>query len=341
MKKKIAVVTGASGQDGAYLIDLLLRKNYTVVAALRRNSNINSSRLAQFGIEIVSKKFSKSEVEITEYANCTNLIREYKPNEFYNLAAQSFVKVSFSQPIYTTQVNSLGVLHLLESIRHFSPNTKYYQASTSEMFGNPKRKILSEKAEFNPVSPYAISKLYAYHMTKMYREAYNLFCVNGILFNHESPFRGQEFVTQKIVTGLIKVLNGKQDSLLLGNLESKRDWGHAKDFTNAMWLMLQQSKPQDFVISTGKSYSVRDFVSKTAKYLGFDIVWKGKGLNEKGYNKKTGKIIVKVEKKFYRPNETNSLIGDSSKAKKILKWKPKLDINDLIAEMCESCLKDF
>ena len=269
------------------------------------------------------------------------MIRENKPDEFYNLAAQSFVKVSFSQPIYTTQVNSLGVLHLLESIRHFSPKTKYYQASTSEMYGNPKKKALNEKTEFNPVSPYAISKLYAYHMTKMYRDAYNLFCVNGILFNHESPFRGQEFVTQKIVTSLIKVMRGKQDYLLLGNLDSKRDWGHAKDFTNAMWLMLQQTEPQDFVISTGKSYTVRDFVTKTSKYLGLDIIWKGKGINEKAYNKKTGKVIVKVEKKFYRPNETYSLIGDPSKAKKILKWKPESDINDLIAEMCENRLKNF
>ena len=341
MKKKIAIVTGASGQDGAYLIELLLKKNYRVIAALRRNSNVNTSRLSSLGLDYVTDNFSKAEIELTEFTNCSNLISKLKPSEFYNLAAQSFVKTSFAQPIYTTHVNSLGVLNCLESIRNFSPKTKFYQASTSEMFGNPKNKKMSESTEFDPVSPYAVSKLYSYHMTKIYREAYNLFCVNGILFNHESPFRGQEFVTQKIITGLVKIKKNKQKFLLLGNLDSYRDWGHAKDYVQAMWLMLQQKKPSDYVVSTGKTFTIRDFVNKSAKYLGMKIIWKGKGLNEVGYDTTTNKPIIKINKQFYRPTEVNYLRGDSSKAKKVLKWKPNYNLDSLIADMCDAAIRKY
>jgi len=341
MKNKVAIVTGASGQDGAYLIKLLLKKKYKVIAALRRNSNINTSRLSSLGLEQVTNNFSKAEIELTEFTNCANLISKFKPSEFYNLAAQSFVKTSFDQPIYTTQVNSLGVLNCLESIRNFSPKTKFYQASTSEMYGNPSNKKMNEKTEFDPISPYAISKLYSFHMTKLYREAYNLFCVNGILFNHESPFRGQEFVTQKIITSLVKIKKNKQKFLLLGNLDSYRDWGHAKDYVHAMWLMLQQKKPSDFVISTGKTYTIRDFVNRSAKYLGMSIVWKGSGLKETGYDSITNKQIIKINKQFYRPAEVNYLRGDPSKAKKVLKWEPKYNIDTLIADMCEAAFKKY
>jgi len=341
MKKKIAIVTGASGQDGAYLIELLLKKNYKVVAALRRNSNVNTSRLSTLGLDYVTNNFSKAEIEITEFTNCANIISKLKPSEFYNLAAQSFVKTSFDQPIYTTYVNSLGVLNCLESIRNFSPKTKFYQASTSEMYGNPIDKKMNEKTEFAPVSPYAVSKLYAYHMTKLYREAYKLFCVNGILFNHESPFRGQEFVTQKIITSLVKIKKNKQKFLLLGNLDSYRDWGHAKDYVQSMWLMLQQKKPSDYVVSTGKTFTIRDFVNRSAKYLGMKITWKGSGLNEIGYDTISNKQIIKISKQFYRPAEVNYLRGDPSKAKRVLKWKPKYNLDSLIADMCEVALKKY
>ena len=341
MKKKIAIITGASGQDGAYLIELLLKKNYRVVAALRRNSNINSSRLSSLGLDHVSGNFSKAEIELTEFSNVAKLIYDLKPSEFYNLAAQSFVKTSFSQPIYSTHVNSLGVIHCLEAIRNFSPKTKFYQASTSEMFGNSINKKINENTEFAPVSPYAVSKLYSYHMTKLYRDAYNLFCANGILFNHESPFRGQEFVTQKIITGLVKIKKNKQKYLLLGNLDAYRDWGHAKDYVRAMWLMLQQKKSTDYVISSGKTHTIRKFVNKSAKYLGIKIIWKGSGLNEIGYDKISNKKIVKINKQFYRPNEVNYLKGDPSKAKKILKWKPEYNLDRLIADMCDAALKRY
>ncbi len=341
MKKKVAIVTGASGQDGAYLIKLLLKKNYKVVAALRRNSNINTSRLTSLGLEHVTSNFSKAEIELTEFTNCANLISKLKPSEFYNLAAQSFVKTSFDQPIYTTHVNSLGVLNCLESIRNFSPKTKFYQASTSEMYGNPINKIMNEKTEFAPISPYAVSKLYSYHMTKLYRQAYNLFCVNGILFNHESPFRGQEFVTQKIITSLVKIKKNKQKFLLLGNLDSYRDWGHAKDYVDAMWLMMQQKKPSDYVISTGKTYTIRDFVNRSSKYLKMNIAWKGSGLNEIGYDTRTNKEIIKINKQFYRPAEVNYLRGDPTKAKKELKWRPKYNLDSLIADMCDAALEKY
>ncbi len=338
MKKKIAIVTGASGQDGAYLIELLLKKKYKVIAALRRNSNINTSRLNSLGLDQISSNFSKAEIELTEFTNCAKLISDLKPDEFYNLAAQSFVKTSFTQPIFTTHVNSLGVLNCLESIKNFSPKTKFYQASTSEMYGDTSKKKLNENSLFDPVSPYAISKLYSFHMTKLYRDAYKLYCVNGILFNHESPFRGQEFVTQKIVTGLAKIKKNKQKYLLLGNLDSQRDWGHAKDYVKAMWLMLQQKLPTDYVVSTGKSYSIRNFVIKTGKYLGIEIAWSGSGLSEIGYDIKRGKTIIKINKQFYRPSEVNFLNGDSSKARKFLNWKPEYNIDSLIKDMCDAVL---
>lgn len=338
MKKKIAIVTGSTGQDGAYLIKLLLKKNYKVIAALRRNSNINSLRFSKLNIG-VSKNFIKEQFEILEYQNVISLISRYKPDEFYNLAAQSFVKTSFDQPIYTSNVNAIGVLNILEAIRHHSSKTKFYQASSSEMYGNTSQKM-NENGKFDPVSPYAASKLFSYNLTKIYRTAYDLFCVNGILFNHESPLRGQEFVTQKIVNSLVNIKKNKQKNLLLGNLDSYRDWGHAEDYVYAMWLMLQKKDPSDYVISTGKTYSIREFVNKCSKYLNLNIIWRGIGLKEVGIDTKTGKVIVKIDKKFYRPFELNYLKGDSSKASKILGWKPKHNINSLIADMCDEALKD-
>ncbi len=338
MKKKRALITGISGQDGAYLAEFLLNKGYKVFGGERQNASGDLWRLKSLGIE---RDIEIVPFELLEENNINDVIRYGNFNEIYNLAAQSFVGNSYSNPVFTSNVNALGVTRLLESIRHFSKNTKLYQASTSEMYGNSETSKQNESTKFKPVSPYAVSKLYAHWMINLYREAYGLFCCSGILFNHESPLRGNEFVTKKIVSDLAKVKYDSLSHLSLGNIHSKRDWGFAKDYVRAMWLMLQQKKADDYVISSGMTYTVKDFINNAAKYYGFNLVWKGSGLGEKAIDNKTKKIIVKIDKKYFRPTEVNFLYGDSSKAKKILKWSPKTNLNGLIKKMCEHEIKKY
>ncbi len=332
MSKKKALITGISGQDGAYLSEFLLKKGYDVFGGERQNSSGDFWRLREIGID---KDVKIVPFELLEENNINSVIRNGKFDEIYNLAAQSFVGNSYTSPLYTSNVNALGVVRILEAIRVFSKKTKFYQASTSEMYGNSTTKKQNELTSFHPVSPYAISKLYSHWMVNLYREAYKIYCCSGILFNHESPLRGKEFVTKKIISDLAKVKFGFQNFIKLGNIYSKRDWGFSKDYVEAMWMMLQQKKPNDYVISSGKTHSVKSFVSKAAKYMGFEIIWKGKGLNEKGYDRITKKIIVKIEKKYFRPTEVNFLYGDSSKAIKELNWTPKTDLSQLIKIMCD------
>ena len=335
MKKKIALITGVTGQDGSYLAEFLLKKNYIVHGIKRRSSLINTQRLDHLYIDPHNKtNFFLHYGDVLDANNLIELIKKIKPNEVYNLAAQSHVLTSFSTPDYTTQVNALGTLRILEAIRvlGLTSRTKFYQASSSEIFGNSKKKKQSEKTSFNPESPYASSKLYAYWITKNYRDAYGLFASNGILFNHESPRRGETFVTRKIVIGLCKIKLDQQKKLLIGNLYAKRDWGHAKEYVLAMWKILQQKKADDYVIATGVQYSVKDFINIVANELKIKIFWKGKGINEKGYNKE-GKVIIECDKNYFRPLDVNTLLGDSRKARKVLKWKPQIKIKDLAKEM--------
>lgn len=331
--KKIALITGITGQDGSYLAELLLEKDYEVHGLVRRSSTgINDSNIKHIKNQI---KFHYS--DLSDCANVRNIILSVKPDEVYNLAAQSHVSVSFEVPTFTGDVNAIGVLKLLESVRTLSKEKqcKFYQASTSELYGKVRETPQTENTPFYPRSPYAVAKLYAYWITVNYRESYNLFTCNGILFNHESPRRGPEFVTRKIVQGMIRVHLGKQDILELGNLDARRDWGHAKDYVRAMWAMMQQNKPDDYVISSGEEHSVRDFCNSVANYLNFSIEWRGEGLDEIGINDKTGKTIIRVNKDFYRPAEVPTIFGDCSKAKTILNWKPDYDFNGLVHEMCE------
>ena len=279
--------------------------------------------------------------ELLEESNINDVIRKGKYNEIYNLAAQSFVGVSYESPLFTSNVNALGVVRILESIRRFSSSTKLYQASTSEMFGNSSKKKQNELTNFEPTSPYAISKLYAHWMINLYRKAYGIFCCSGILFNHESPLRGKEFVTKKIVTDMAKVKFNIIPHLSLGNIYSKRDWGYSEDYVEVMWKILQQQSPDDFVISSGITHTVKSFVNKVANEFGYNLFWKGKGVNEKAYDKKTRKLIVKINKKFFRPTEVNYLFGDSTKARKVLKWSPKTNLDQLIKIMCDYELKKY
>ena len=320
MKRKRALITGISGQDGAYLAQFLINKGYLVVGGERQNASGSLWRLKELNIE---NKIEILPFELQEENNINNVIRNGKFHEIYNLAAQSFVGASYETPIFTSNVNALGVARILEAIKNYSLNTKLYQASTSEMYGNSSAKKQNERTNFEPTSPYAISKLYAHWMINLYRDAYGLFCCSGILFNHESPLRGKEFVTKKIISDLAKVKFNIIPSLSLGNIYTKRDWGYSKDYVQAMWKMLQQKKPNDFVISSGVTHTVKFFVNEAAKEFGYELFWKGKGLNEKAYDKKTNKLIVKIDKKYFRPTEVNYLYGDSKKAKKVLKWLPK------------------
>tara|TARA_B100000674_G_scaffold268629_1_gene221779 strand:+ start:1365 stop:2387 length:1023 start_codon:yes stop_codon:yes gene_type:complete len=338
MKKKTALITGISGQDGAYLAEFLINKNYIVVGSERRSARYDTWRLKRLGIE---RKIIREELELTEPYEISRLIKKYKFDEIYNLGAQSFVKSSFSSPLYTCNTNGLSVLRILETIREFSPNTKFYQASSSEMFGEILTKKQNERTPFNPRSPYAVSKVFGHFIVKNYRESYNLFAVSGILFNHESPFRGEEFVTRKITKGLVNIINGKQKFLELGNIYSKRDWGFAKEYTEVMWKMLQQKKPDDYVVSTGRTYSIKDFINLCTDYLKIKTKWIGKGLDEKLINLKNNKIIIKISPKYFRPSEVDLLIGDSSKAKKILKWKPKTNLKSLVKIMLDEEIKYF
>ena len=338
MKK--ALITGITGQDGYYLTKLLLQKGYEVHGIKRRTSLINTQRIDEFFNDknLHNKKFTIYHGDMTDSSSLISILNKVKPNEIYNLAAQSHVQVSFEIPEYTANSDAIGVLRLLEAVRsaNLINKTKIYQASTSELYGKVRETPQSEKTPFYPRSPYAVAKQYAYWIVVNYREAYNFFASNGILFNHESPLRGETFVTRKITIALSRIKLGLQKDLELGNLNAKRDWGHAQDYAEAMWKILQLKNPDDFVIATGKQYSVRDFVNISAKYLGMDIKWVGKGINEKGIDKKTGKIIIRIGKRYFRPTEVDTLLGDARKAKKILKWKPKITFNQMVKEMVDS-----
>ena len=333
MKKKIALVTGSSGQDGSYLCELLLKKNYRVIAGDRRSSRDNKWRHRFLGIE---NKLIYEYFDLTDFNSILRVFKKYNINEVYNLAAQSFVKESFNSPISSTDSTATGVLRILEIIREKNKKIKFYQASSSEMFGKTKSKFQNENTPFYPQSPYAVAKLFAHEITKNYRSSYNMFACSGILFNHESPIRGSEFVTQKIVTQLVEIKNKERKILELGNIYAKRDWGFAKDYVEAMWLMLQQNKPEDFVIATNKTISVKQFINICCKILGINLKWKGKNLNEIGINKNDGKTIIKINPIFYRPSEVEYLKGSYKKAQKLLKWKPKTNIYALARIMIES-----
>ena len=343
MKKKIALITGITGQDGYYLTKLLLKKGYEVHGIKRRTSLINTQRIDEFFNDrnLHDKRFTLYHGDMTDSSSLISILNKIKPDEIYNLAAQSHVQVSFEIPEYTANSDAIGVLRLLEAVRsaNLIKKTKIYQASTSELFGKVREVPQNEKTPFYPRSPYAVAKQYAYWIIINYREAYNFYACNGILFNHESPLRGETFVTRKITIALSRIKLGVQRELVLGNLNAKRDWGHAQDYVDAMWRMLQLRKPDDFVIATGKQYTVRHFINISAKYLGIKIKWIGKGVNEKGINKDTGKVIVRVSKKYFRPTEVETLLGDARKAKKILKWKPKISLNQMIKEMVEHDLE--
>lgn len=342
MSKK-ALIFGITGQDGSYLTEFLLKKNYIVHGVKRRSSLINTKRIDRFYQEPYVKKrnFLLHYGDVTDFPSIIKLIKDIKPDEIYNLAAQSHVGVSFIIPEYTSNVDALGTLRILEAIRMLElKEVKFYQAGTSELYGGIKKYPQNEKTQFYPRSPYGVSKLYAHWMTINYRESYNIFACNGILFNHESPHRGETFVTKKIISGLHKIKTGIVEKIELGNLYAKRDWGHARDYVEAMWKILQHKKADDYVIATGKQYTVKDFVNLTAKQMNIKIIWKGSGMNEKGYSEK-GKAIVVCNKKYFRPAEVDSLIGDASKARKILKWKPKINIHELIKEMIDFEKKSF
>jgi GDPmannose 4,6-dehydratase len=331
-----ALITGITGQDGAYLAKLLLSKDYEVHGLVRRSSSFNTARIDNLISEhSPENRFQLHYSDLLDSSSITNLINSINPDEIYNLAAQSHVKISFQIPEYTSDVNALGPLRLLEIIRHYKKKKiKFYQASSSEMFGKSKPPQ-NENTLFQPRSVYAISKVFAYHSVIHYREAYNLHACNGILFNHESPRRGVNFVTKKIVQGLTRIKQGKQKNLILGNLYSRRDWGHAKDYVESMWKILQQKKPDDFVIATRTSHSVKDFINICAKKLGIKLLWKNKGLDEVGIDKESNKIIIRINKKYFRETEVDDLIGDFSKAKRLLKWKPKYSFNKLVDDMIE------
>jgi len=334
MKKKVALITGITGQDGSYLAEFLIKKKYIVHGINRRTSLFNTSRIDS--IFNNNKKYNNFFLhfgDMNDFVSINQIIRKVNPDEIYNLAAQSHVQVSFETPEYTTNTIALGTLRILEVIKNFNPKIKFYNASTSEMFGDTKTKPQNEKTLFSPNSPYAIAKLYAHLMTINYRESYGLFACNGILFNHESPRRGPTFVTKKIITALVKIKEKKQNLLLLGNIYSKRDWGHAKDYVEAQYKILQRKKPEDFVIATGKQYSIKDFINLVLLHLQMKGFWRGRGLNECFIYE--GKKIIVINKKYFRPKEVSDLLGDFSKAKKILKWKPKIDIQQLISEMID------
>tara|TARA_B100001758_G_scaffold227685_1_gene221310 strand:+ start:387 stop:1424 length:1038 start_codon:yes stop_codon:yes gene_type:complete len=343
MKKK-ALIFGITGQDGSYLSELLLKKNYEVHGVKRRSSSINTNRIDHIYQDPYQKKrnFILHYGDVTDSTSVSQIIKKIKPHEIYNLAAQSHVAVSFEVPEYTANADALGALRILEAIKfhNLQKITKFYQAGTSEMFGKVQAIPQNEKTDFYPLSPYGVAKVYAHWITRNYREAYNIFASNGILFNHESPRRGETFVTKKIISAMCRIKFGKQKKLFLGNLYAKRDWGHAKDYCLAMWKILQYKKPDDFIIATGKQYSIKQFINLVAEKLKMQIIWKGKGLNEKGYNNKK-EPIIECDKNYFRPLDVNTLLGDSSKAKKLLKWKPKINIKMLIEEMIEFELKNI
>jgi GDPmannose 4,6-dehydratase len=343
MKKKIALITGITGQDGSYLAELLLKKNYVVHGVIRKSSSFNTSRIDHIYVDPHNKtNFFLHYGDLTDSNSVYNIINNVRPDEIYNLGAQSHVGVSFENPEYTSEVSGIGTLRILEAIRFLKiKNIKFYQASTSELFGESfNKKIFDENTKFYPKSPYGVAKLYSYWITSVYRESYNLFACNGILFNHESPRRGETFVTRKITRFLTRKKLGSKEILYLGNLNARRDWGHAKDYVEMQWRILQQKKPEDFIIATGNAYSVKEFVNVAAKLLKLKIQWSGKGLKEKCYlikNKKK-ELIIKIDKKYFRPNEVHYLKGNAKKAFKKLKFKPKFSFIDLVKDMIEKDL---
>jgi len=339
MRKKVALIFGVTGQDGSYLAELLLKKNYIVHGVIRRSSSINTLRVDHIYQDPHEKnyRFRLHYGDITDSLSVSSIINKTKPNEIYNLAAQSHVAVSFEVPEYTANADALGTLRILEAIKFhkLTRKTKFYQAGTSEMYGKVQAVPQNEKTNFYPISPYGVAKLYAHWITKNYREAYNIYACNGILFNHESPRRGETFVTKKIVSALCRIKEQKQKKLYLGNLNAKRDWGHAEDYCYAMWKILQQKEPDDYVIATGNQYSIKQFINLTAKKLDMKISWKGKGLKEKAFNER-GLPIIECDKNYFRPLDVNTLLGDARKARRQLNWKPSYNINSLIDEMIAS-----
>jgi GDPmannose 4,6-dehydratase len=339
MKK--ALITGITGQDGSYLVELLLQKGYEVHGIIRRASNFNTNRIeGVYEDKHNNPKLNLHFGDLSDTSVTDKLIREIQPDEVYNLGAMSHVKVSFDIPEYTANVTGVGVLRILEAIRNYAPNTRFYQASSSEMFGKVAETPQKETTPFYPRSPYGVAKLYGYWITVNYRESYNLHLSNGILFNHESPRRGRTFVTRKITRGLANIKLENQESLYMGNLDAKRDWGHAKDYVEMMWMILQQDAGDDYVVATGETHSVREFIELSAKELDMEIEWKGSGVNEVGIDKKSGKEIIKIDPQYFRPTEVDLLLGDPTKAKKKLGWVPKYSFHDLVKEMVDFDFKN-
>jgi GDPmannose 4,6-dehydratase len=341
---KRALVTGITGQDGAYLAEFLLQKGYVVHGIKRRASSFNTARVDHLYRDPheTDVRFFMHYGDLTDSSNLIRIIQEVQPDEIYNLAAQSHVNVSFETPEYTANADALGTLRILEAIRilKLEKTCRFYQASTSELYGKVQEVPQKETTAFYPRSPYAVAKLYAYWITVNYREAYGIYACNGILFNHESPIRGETFVTRKITRALARIKVGLQDILYIGNLDARRDWGHARDYVKMQWLMLQQDEPEDYVIATGEQYSVREFIEAAARQLGIKISWKGRGIDEKGLNAETGKIIIAVDPRYFRPTEVDELLGDASKARRKLGWKPQISFAELVAEMVEVDLKE-
>jgi len=333
-----ALITGITGQDGSYLAELLLEKGYEVHGIIRRSSSFNTSRIDHLYQDphVHGVKFFLHYGDLSDASNISRLIQKIEPQEIYNLAAQSHVRVSFDIPEYTGDIVGFGTLRILDAIRDTEIKTKYYQASSSEMFGQVLETPQTEKTPFNPRSPYACAKVYAYWLNKTYRESYNLFACTGILFNHESPRRGGTFVTKKITNGLVAIKQERMDKLFLGNLEAKRDWGYAKEYVEGMWQIMQQKEPDDYILATGENHSVREFIEMAAEILEIDLVWQGEKLKEKGVDKKTGKTIIEIDERYFRPLEVNQLLGDYSKAKKKFDWEPKTKFKDLVKLMIEA-----
>jgi GDPmannose 4,6-dehydratase len=342
---KRALITGITGQDGAYLAEFLLKKGYSVHGIKRRSSSFNTSRIDHLyqppHTDSIARNFVLHYGDVTDSTNIIRIIQEVQPDEIYNLAAQSHVAVSFETPEYTAQADALGTLRILEAIRilGLSNTVKFYQASTSELFGNVQEIPQTERTPFYPRSPYAVAKLYAYWITVNYREAYNMFACNGILFNHESPIRGETFVTRKITRAVARIAQGSSDILYMGNLDSKRDWGHAQDYVEAMWLMLQHTTAEDFVIATGETHSVREFLELAFAEIDTTIIWEGSGLQEKGINAKTGKVLVSIDERYFRPTEVELLLGDATKAYEKLGWKPKITFKELVKNMVQADIR--
>ncbi len=327
---KTAMITGITGQDGAYLAKFLLEKGYHVIGAHRRSASLNLWRLAELGID---SQIQFAPMDLLEFTNILRVVEQTRPDEIYNLAAQSFVGMSFEQPIYTADVVAIGVARLLEAVRSVNPAIRFYQASTSEMFGKVQEIPQTEQTPFYPRNPYAVAKLYAHWITVNYRESYGMYACSGILFNHESPLRGLEFVTRKITAAFSQIRHGQLDVLELGNLDSQRDWGFAGDYVQGMWMMLQQPQPEDFVLGTGETQSVRQFITTAAEIAGYDLVWEGEAENNRGIDRKTGKVLVQVNPKFYRPAEVDLLISNPAKAREKLGWSPMVKFKELVEMM--------